>query len=109
MLGNAVVTHALLNRSLLLVLLAVDWAADPCQGTSPLSSTLHSTIVFCHSLVYRGEISRRCGPEVRPEPRRQEHGKVVGCLEEPEQPPTTTPATNFPAGTLVYLFMSLRR
>ena len=55
--------RSVLVTAVLLLLLAIDWAADPYQGTNPLSQPLSSTPVCCHSLVYRHESYRRCSWE----------------------------------------------
>jgi hypothetical protein len=95
----------LLGRLLLLLLLACDWAADPCQGTSPLSEPFASTETFCHSLIHRVEISRQCAPLL---------GPLLDLLPCSALSCSFPPATAFVRSRsldtdLVYLFRSIRR
>jgi hypothetical protein len=48
--------------SLVLLLLAVDWACDTQMGTCPWSRAWASTEAVCHSAVYRAEVVRACNP-----------------------------------------------
>jgi hypothetical protein len=60
--------HPLLARLIVFALLAVDWAADPSQGTSPLSPLLGSTETVCPSLAYRQEALRQIAAAPSPLP-----------------------------------------
>jgi hypothetical protein len=102
--------YPILPRLFLLLLLGVDWAADPSQvapALEPLAAPLASTECFCHSTVYRDALLDECAsapvlalavpdfcditPAQAPAPRLPEW-----------QPPA-------PGAGLVYVFMSLRR
>jgi hypothetical protein len=89
---------------LLLLLLAVDWAADPCQGTSPLSRPLASTICYCHSTRYRDSLPATCEVD--------DHGQVQ-CSQRsrPGNPPCRANLPSQPCRratlALCYLFMVL--
>jgi hypothetical protein len=48
--------------SLVLLLLALDWACDPQMGTCPWSRAWASTEAVCHSAAYRAEVVRACNP-----------------------------------------------
>jgi hypothetical protein len=102
--------HALLGRLLLLVLLAIDWAADPdllAPTVRALAARLASTECYCHSLRCREEARREAIPAGSADP-------------GPVAPPTTAPACPCPESRsppdpggvaragLVYLFMSIR-
>jgi hypothetical protein len=99
--------HAVIGRLLLLLLLACDWAADPHQGTSPLSRPLASTECICHSLAHREAVRQGCLPALQGGP-----GGPPAHVSTPwprpaprvQEPPDTAPAAGF-----VYVFMSLRR
>jgi hypothetical protein len=93
-------------RLLLLLLLAVDWATDPFQGTSSLSQPLASTEVHCHSLQRHAEVIKVCAEA----PWLCIPGSstlVPACHPLPSRP-RPLDATG-PCQSLVYVFMSIRR
>jgi hypothetical protein len=93
-------------RLLLLLLLAVDWATDPYQGTSPLSQPLASTEVHCHSLQRHAEIAKVCAEAhllcVPGSP------AVVPACDPPLPRPAPPDAPGL-CNSVLYVFMSIRR
>jgi hypothetical protein len=103
--------YPLIGRLLLLLLLGVDWAANPSQvapAVQSLAAPLASTENFCHSLVRRKEIDEQSAPELG--------GTFCPCSLLPH---TSPPLSNLlPVSlvgdsasftNLIYLFMALRR
>jgi hypothetical protein len=97
-------------RLLLLVLLAIDWAAGPCDvalALAPLAHELGSTEVSCHSLERQAEITRVCA--------------LAPCLCRTGTPaflPSASPLQSWPGTPCIlpwpdnpslYVFMSLQR
>lgn len=97
----------LVGRLLLLLLLACDWAADPCQGTSPFSRPFASTESFCHSLAHREGIRLHltasepldllCSPCCYDVPRAQFPSVIL------------PPAVPLAPGRILYVLMSILR
>jgi hypothetical protein len=91
-------------RLFLLVLLLIDWAADPYQGLAPLvSGPLASTEVTCCSAAGATELGRPCDvPACPTEP--------VTCAASPCQLPCL-PSLSVPAARRdpLYVLMSLQR
>jgi hypothetical protein len=98
--------NPVLSRLVVFLLLACDWAADPCQGASLLSAPLASTECYCHSITYRADIARECASAPHllgyPVPAAQ----AAAAFSLPAAP-NFGPAE--PKAELIYVFMSITR
>jgi hypothetical protein len=98
-----------LARGLLLVLLAVDWAADPALVAPAVAAQARrwsNTETVCPGVAYRHASRRDCAPALRPAPGRSAPDGSPR-LRLTSRPDAARCADS--ASSLVYLFMSIRR
>jgi hypothetical protein len=98
--------YPVLSRLIVFLLLACDWAADPCQGASLMSAPLSSTECICHSLAYRADIARECAsaPHLIVYPLL---GTPTLAASDPPVAPGFGPVE--PKAERIYVFMSITR
>jgi hypothetical protein len=101
---------SLVGRLFLLLLLALDWAADPAllaPAVALLASPWGSTENVCPSGGYQRDVLRQCRPERRPAPAAYPSATPASRpgRPRPASRPSRGPA---PVGP-VYVFMSIRR
>ncbi len=101
---------SLAGRLFLLLLLALDWAADPAllaPAVSLLASPWGSTENVCPSGGYQRDVLRQCRPVRSPAPAARPSATPAPRLGRPRPAsrPSRAPAPVSP----VYVFMSLRR
>jgi hypothetical protein len=102
--------HDIVGRLFLLLLLAVDWAADPsvlAPAVKALAAPMASTECFCHSWSNRQDIRNESAPASQPTFSTDDMTGAACCPQLPclwaEPVPAAHPPTH-----LVYVFMAIR-
>jgi hypothetical protein len=103
--------NAIAARLFLLLLLGVDWAADPAQlppAIRLLARRMASTECFCHSLTRRSDALRTACPAGRPHGLPSRWRRAATTHLWPALLAQEPARVSLGAG-LIYLFMSIRR
>jgi hypothetical protein len=92
------------GRLILFALLAVDWAADPCQGACPFSAAFSSTETYTLAGDHREKIRRELAPAApAPTSSRPAFAPARDCW-----PPSASTAPYARGTDLLRLYMTLR-